>query len=182
MYLSFFAISLLSSSAAAAAAATAASYDLAHLRSEPLSGNVPSVKDLASDLARSMMPITRNTTTSTTTSITESKSASNVALQDTLLTGYFKGSVYFDYECKVPFRSYVRRLNTCYKTSGSKFFDMITANATTFTITDYTDSSCTVRGGEVSTSQLTTSCEKRYTFTVGATTEVPSTVPVVYFK
>ena len=177
MYLSFFAISLLSSSAAAAAAA--ASYDLAHLRSEPLSGDVPSVKDLASDLTRSMMPITRNT--STTTSITESKSASNVALQDTLLTGYYKGSIYFDYECKVLYRSYVRRLNTCYK-SGSTFFDMITANATTFTITDYTDSSCTVRGGEVSTSQLTTSCEKRYTFTVGATTEVPSTVPVVYFK
>ena len=180
MYLSFFAISLLSSFAAAAAAVTAASYDLAHLRSEPLSGDVPSVKDLASDLTRSMMPITRNTTT--TTSITESKSASNVALQDTLLTGYYKGSIYFDYECKVLYRSYVRRLNTCYKTSGSKFFDMITANATTFTITDYTDSSCTVRGGEVSTSQLTTSCEKRYTFTVGATTEVPSTVPVVYFK
>jgi hypothetical protein len=181
MYLSFFAILLLSSfAAAAAAAATAASYDLAHLRSEPLSDYVPSVKDLASDLMRSMMPITRNTTTTTT--ITESKSASNVALQDTLLTGYCKLSIYFDYECKILSLSYVRRLNTCYKTSGSKFFDMFTANATTVTITDYTDSNCTVRGGEVSTGQLTTSCEKRFTYTVGPTTEVPSTVPVFYNK
>jgi hypothetical protein len=183
MYLSFFAISLLSSFAAAAAA-TAASYDLAHLRSEPLSDYVPSVKDLASDLARSMMPITRNTTTSTTTttSIAESRLASNVALQDTLLTGYFKESYYADSGCNILEISVVKRLNTCTYDNDEGFYVLYTATATAITTAMFYDSMCMTLYIPATTSLLTSTCYFQIKRTVSASTEVPSTKGVVYFK
>jgi hypothetical protein len=182
MYLSFFAISLLSSFAAAAAA-TAASYDLAHLRSEPLSDYVPSVKDLASDLARSMMPITRNTTTTTTSSITESKSASNVALQDTLLTGYYKESIYSYPGCNILEISNAHLLNTCFPDSTFEgLYVSFTATATAITTAVYTDSKCMTPHLLASSSLLTSTCYFQIKRTVSATTEETSTKGVVYFK
>ena len=185
MYLSFFAISLLSSSAAAAAA-TAASYDLAHLRSESLSDYVPSVKDLASDLARSMMPLTRNTTTSTTTttttSIAESKSASNVALQDTLFTGYYKESYYADSGCSILELSVVKRLNTCTYDTSERVYIIYTATATAITTAMFTDSKCMTLYIPATTSLLTSTCDSSMKRTVSASTEVPSTKGVIYFK
>ena len=179
MYLSFFAISLLSSSAAAAAAA---SYDLAHLRSESLSGNVPSVKDLASDLARSMMPLTRNTTTSTTTSIAESRLASNVGLQDTLLTGYYKESYYADSGCNILELSVVTRLNTCTYDTSEGVYIIYTATATAITTAMFTDSKCMTLYIPATTSLLTSTCDSSMKRTVSASTEVPSTKGVIYFK
>ena len=181
MYLSFFAISLLSSSAAAAAA-TAASYDLAHLRSESLSDYVPSVKDLASDLARSMMPLTRNTTTTTTTSIAESKSASNVALQDTLFTGYYKESYYADSGCSILELSVVKRLNTCTYDTSERVYIIYTATATAITTAMFTDSKCMTLYIPATTSLLTSTCDSSMKRTVSASTEVPSTKGVIYFK